>query len=99
MEITTNQIYMPKLLIRPTSKGQVTLPVSIRKKLRLNAETFLEVLTEGPKIVLKPVKFENQDYRFYQDEEIAEFLKEDKISRQDAKFFQKVLGRPHGQGK
>lgn len=43
-----------------TSKGQVTLPVSIRRKLRLKKGTILEVEIQNGKIVLIPQKgFEN----------------------------------------
>ena len=39
-----------------TSKGQVTIPISIRKKYGLRANDRVDFITEGGKIILIPVK-------------------------------------------
>ena len=39
-----------------TSKGQVTIPVSIRKKFGLGANDRVDFFTEGERIILVPVK-------------------------------------------
>lgn len=86
---------MPRNLIKPTSKGQVTLPKKIRQKLEVSVNTFLDVYIEGEKIILQPVKFKNDtEYaiREYTDEQISEFLKEDKVSKENARFANKLLG-------
>ena len=87
---------MPKMLVRPTSKGQVTIPKSIRQKLNVNSNTFLKVSIKDRKIVMDPVTFLSSDgnipVRVYTNEEIDEFLKLDKLSPEDEAFFSKLLG-------
>jgi antitoxin PrlF len=39
-----------------TSKGQVTIPVSIRKKFAIGANDRVDFITEGERIILVPVK-------------------------------------------
>lgn len=39
-----------------TSKGQVTIPVAIRKKYGLGANDRVDFITEGDRIILIPVK-------------------------------------------
>lgn len=39
-----------------TSKGQVTIPVSIRKKYGIGANDRVDFITEGDRIILIPVK-------------------------------------------
>ncbi len=39
-----------------TTKGQVTIPVSIRKKYGLHANDRVDFITEGDRIILIPVK-------------------------------------------
>lgn len=85
---------MSKNLVRPTSKWQVTLPSQIRKQLGLNIETFLDVTLDAGRIVLTPVKIKSESKtRLYSDNEIEEFLKEDELSEDDAKFFEQVLDK------
>lgn len=82
---------MSKTLVRPTSKGQVTIPKSIRDQLGVKPSAYLSVHLENGKVIFQPVEIEN-DIREYTDEQIAEFSKVDKISRQSAKFANKLLG-------
>lgn len=39
-----------------TSKGQVTIPVSIRKKMGLHTNDRVDFITEGDRIIIVPVK-------------------------------------------
>ena len=86
---------MPKNLVRPTSKGQVTIPKSIRNKLNIDSETFLDVSVENNKIIFQPLSMKkiSENTRIYSDEEIDEFLAEDKLSAEDAVFFKKFLSK------
>ncbi len=84
---------MPKTQVRPTSKGQVTLPISIRRKLNVGPETLLDVSIEDEKIVLRPINLDELDknLRIYSSEEIDEFLKADQLSPENAAFFKNLL--------
>lgn len=83
---------MSKLIGSPTSKGQITIPAIIRKEFGINTNTMLRFSYDRDKIIIKPVKIDNQNIlREYSKNEIEEFIKEDKISQTDAKYFRKVL--------
>lgn len=41
--------------VQPTSKGQITLPVSVRRALAIDPETLLNVLVERGRVVLEPM--------------------------------------------
>lgn len=84
---------MPKTLVKPTSKGQVTIPKVIRDKLKVNSDTFLDVSLEGRKIIIQPVEMEltDNDLRVYTDKQIVEFLEEDKLTKEEAEFFNRLL--------
>lgn len=61
-----------------SSRGRITLPAPIRKRLGLKAGDTLVLEDRGSEIVLKPgVVFEA---RYYGDEEIAEWDKNDRLS-------------------
>lgn len=80
-----------KNLLRPTSKGQVTIPKSFRQKLNLGTDTFLEVTLEGQKIIFQPVSIKPTNIRIYTDQEIKEFLKEDELTSENAAFLNRIL--------
>ncbi len=84
---------MAKTQVRPTSKGQVTLPISIRKQLNIGPETLLDVSVENEKIVLRSINLDQIDdqTRIYSSEEIEEFLGADKLSAENAIFFKKLF--------
>ncbi len=86
---------MPRTLVRPTSRGQITLPKSVRQQADVDSDTFLDVLVKGRDIVLRPVKFvedKDEDLRQYTNRQVNDFLEEDKISKENAEFANKLLG-------
>lgn len=84
-------------LVRPTSKGQVTIPKVIRDQLQIDANTFLSVGIENKKIVFQPVNIQTkQKGRIYTDEELAEFIREDKLSKENAAFLKKLFKKLEG---
>ena len=86
---------MPKTLVRPTSRGQITLPKSVRQQANVDADTFLDVSVKGKDIILRPVQFvedRDEDLRDYSDAQIKELLEDDKISKENAEFVNKLLG-------
>jgi len=80
-----------KNLLRPTSKGQVTIPKSFRQKLNLDSDTFLKATLEGQKIIFQPVTINPTNIRTYTDLQIKEFMKEDKLTEEDAIFLNRIL--------
>ena len=83
---------MAKFIGSPTSKGQITIPAIIRKEFGIDTNTVLKFSYDRDKIILKPVKIDDQDtLRQYSKSEIEEFIKEDKVSRDDAEYFRKVI--------
>ncbi|OIQ07934.1 SpoVT / AbrB like domain protein [Moorella thermoacetica] len=46
---------MEEQFIKPTERGQVTIPKEIREKLQINQNTRLRVYVDGNKVVLEPV--------------------------------------------
>ena len=72
-------------VVRPLSKGQITIPVSIRRALGITESSLLEVSLEGDRIVISKLETQPEGtFRVYSDEEIARFLEEDKITPETA---------------
>ncbi|AOQ23293.1 hypothetical protein MTAT_18250 [Moorella thermoacetica] len=46
---------MEEQFIKPTERGQVTIPKEMREKLQINQNTRLRVYIDGNKVVLEPV--------------------------------------------
>ena len=84
-------------LVRPLPKGQITLPIEFRRRLKINEKTILSVSLKGTKIEILPLRpFPEKDLlREYSDTDIVRFLKEDRISPQVAEKVRRLLGR-HG---
>lgn len=66
-------------VVRPLAKGQITIPIAIRRALGITESSLLEVRLEGNKIVISKLEPDGS-FRVYSDDEIAEFLEEDKIT-------------------
>ncbi len=52
------QALIKKHYVQSTSKGQVTLPVSIRRKLGIDPNTLLSVMIDHGRVVFEPVASE-----------------------------------------
>ncbi len=82
---------MSQLISSPTSKGQVTIPAVFRKKFGIDSNSLLQFSEQDGNIVIKPLKIKDNTLREYSQAEINGFLKDDKLSESDAKFFNKIL--------
>lgn len=84
---------MAKTQVLPSSKGQVTLPISIRRKLNVGPNTVFDVSIKDESIILHPINLNsiNDNPRLFSGEEIDEFLTADKISTENTNFFRKLL--------
>ena len=85
--------FMTKL-VRPLSRGQITIPVEFRKKLGIDANTILSLALRGNKIEITPAivrEVDEEELREYTDEEISQFLRDDKIDRETARTVKRLL--------
>jgi len=81
-------------LVKPLSRGQITIPIEFRKKLGIDTNTILNLVLKGNKIEITPAMVREvgeEDLREYTDSEISQFLKEDKISQSTARTIRKLL--------
>jgi len=81
-------------IIKPLPRGQITIPIEFRKKLGIDEDTFLNLALKGNKIEITPVTIRessDEDLRNYTNEEIAEFLSEDKIDQKTADIVRELL--------
>lgn len=81
-------------LVRPLSRGQITIPVEFRKKLGIDTNTILSLALRGNKIEITPAivrEVDEEELREYTDEEISQFLRDDKIDRETARTVKRLL--------
>lgn len=84
---------MQQTIIKPLDKGQITIPVSFRKILNITKDTLLQAELKDNGLLLKPLKLDwkNKYVREFSDEEIKEWLKEDKLDKRTLKKIKKYL--------
>lgn len=82
-------------LVRPLSKGQITLPIEFRRRLKIDAETILSLTLKEGKIELVPLRplALDESMREYEDDEIERFLREDRLDPDTAAKVRRLLGR------
>lgn len=84
---------MNKQLIKPLPKGQITIPVGMRKQLDIDEQTyfFAKIVDDG--ILLKPVRSDWQEkyLREFSESEIHDFIKDDKLDKKTTDKFKKYL--------
>ena len=81
-------------LVRPLSRGQITIPVEFRKKLGIDTNTILSLALRGNKIEITPAivrEVDEEELREYTDEEISQFLRDDKIDQETARTVKRLL--------
>ncbi len=74
-------------LVRPQSKGMVTIPSEFRRQLGIDENSLLEVKLVDSGVLFVKVSAPNEEIELYSNEQIDEWLKEDQL---DAKTAQKV---------
>jgi AbrB family looped-hinge helix DNA binding protein len=78
-------------IVRPLSKGQITLPVAIRRALGIDETSLLEVALDNDRVVISKLADHAASVRLYSDEEIDEFLEEDKITPEIAQRVRRLM--------
>ncbi len=90
-QVATNQNQQEYLRI--LGKGMVTIPKEWRVELGLEEGDVVKAKKEGNKVVIETAKSQNAPYRVFSDEEINEFLKEDKLPKSLSQRVEKDLAR------
>jgi bifunctional DNA-binding transcriptional regulator/antitoxin component of YhaV-PrlF toxin-antitoxin module len=82
-------------LVRPLPKGQITLPIEFRRRLKIDDKTILSLSLKGSTIEILPLRLADQavSLRKYEADEIARFLKEDRLDRKTANKVRRLLGK------
>ena len=81
-------------LVKPLSRGQITIPVEFRQKLGIDTNTILNLVLKGNKIEITPAvvrEVGEEELREYTDKEISQFLQDDKIDRKTARTVKRLL--------
>ena len=79
-------------IVRSLNRGQVTIPVEFRRRLRIGAGTLLDASLENNRIVLEPIHQDDNSLREYTDEEVSRFLSEDKLNPEVAARVRELIG-------
>ena len=81
-------------IVKPLSRGQITIPMEFRKKLGIGSNTILNLALKGNKIEITPAivrELNEEELREYTDKEISQFLKDDKIDKDTARIVKRLL--------
>lgn len=80
-------------LVRPLAKGQITLPAEFRRRLRIDETTILRVSLKGSKIEILPIRVDTEEIqtRDYSQDDIARFLREDRLDAKTASRVRRLL--------
>ncbi len=79
-------------VVRPLPKGQITIPIAMRRALGITDSSLLEINVEGQKIVISKLGTSSESsFRVYSDREIDEFLAEDRITPETAERVRELI--------
>jgi bifunctional DNA-binding transcriptional regulator/antitoxin component of YhaV-PrlF toxin-antitoxin module len=80
-------------LVRPLPKGQITLPIEFRRRLKIDDKTILSLSLKGSKIEILPLRpmSRKADLREYEEDEIQAFLNEDRLDPKTAGKVRRLL--------
>lgn len=90
----TNQEKLMTKIVKPLSRGQITIPVEFRKKLGIDNNTILSLALRGKKIEITLAivrEVDEEELREYTDKEISQFLQDDKIDQETARTVKRLL--------
>ncbi len=82
-------------LVKPLSKGQVTIPIDFRRELGISEDTILNITLKNGKIEIFPLHSPRgeQTSREFSEAEIRQFLREDRIDTKTAARVRRLLGK------
>lgn len=82
-------------VVQASPRGQVTLPISVRRALAIHTDTLLDVTVDRGRVVLAPLRpsVSADQLRTYSDHELKQFLRDDQLSPADQQFVQRLVSR------
>jgi len=82
-------------LVKPLPKGQITLPIEFRRRLKIDDKTILSLSLKGSKIEIVPLRPlpQKEAMREYTDDEITRFIEEDRLDPKTAERVRVLLGK------
>ena len=80
-------------VVRPLPKGQITIPVAMRRALGITEDTLLEVALEGDRLVVKVMPSRSGSFRIYDDDEVGELLAEDRLTEESVERVRDLMRR------
>jgi len=80
-------------LVRPRTKGQITIPADVRQQLNIDEDTVLQLRVKGSTIEITPLRVvdENRLMREYSSTDIEAFIRDDKIDKETATKVRRLL--------
>lgn len=78
-------------LVKILPKGVITIPKKLRQDVGLEENGLARIKKEGKRLILEPVSIISYPLRDYSEEEIRQFIKEDRISPQLKRKIKKLL--------
>jgi AbrB family looped-hinge helix DNA binding protein len=81
-------------VVRLRPRGQLTIPSELRRRLKIDADSFLQLTVKEGKIEIRPLRLtaeEEAPLREYSDEEIQRFLEEDRLDPETLAKVRKLL--------
>lgn len=80
-------------LVKPLAKGQITLPIEFRRRLKIDENTILRLSLKGSKIEVLPLRPlpREEDLRTYETDDIQTFLQEDRLDSETAEKVRRLL--------
>jgi AbrB family looped-hinge helix DNA binding protein len=82
-------------VVRLRPRGQLTIPLELRRRLKIDADSFLQLTVKEGKIEIRPLRLtaeEEVPLREYSDEEIQRFLEEDRLDPETLAKVRKLRG-------
>jgi AbrB family looped-hinge helix DNA binding protein len=80
-------------LVKPLPKGQITIPIEFRRRLKIDENTILRLSLKGSKIEVLPLRPlpREEDLRQYEKDDIQAFLQEDRLDPKTAEKVRRLL--------
>lgn len=79
-------------IVKPQSKGMVTIPVEFREKLGIDSNSLLEVKMIDNGVTFIKINYKSQqEVEIYSDKQIKRWLKNDKLDAKTVKRLEKLL--------
>jgi len=81
-------------IVKLQAKGQIAIPSELRRRLKIDADSFFQLTVKEGKIEIRPLRLtaeEDVPLREYSDEEIQRFLEEDRLDPETLAKVRKLL--------